>query len=409
MSKSWGMRLLLRNRNYRFLWLAAVGSQFGNWFNEVAVAQVTLTLTHSPAAMGFVLLCRSLPSVVLGPLAGPFIDRLPKKPLLFLTDVIRAVLALTLSLSSLLHAAWILYISSILLGMAGALFSPVHSAVIPLVVSEAQLTTANTLESQTGGFMQMVGAACGGMVATTVGPVGCFVINALSYLWSGWYIARSHWAELPGNGQDAKRYIQSLRTGFQEVLHNRVARAIIVIAISWGVVGGGYDIVIPLLGQQVYHMGGLGIGLLYVVDGVGVTLGALAVQIFVGNNNGRAVIWYGVAYLLQTLFFVALTQFTHFTWGACMLLLMRMSSGIIIPLDIYLLQINTQPEIRGRVFSLYYSTYGGVMQLSYSMMGLAFATFGIPVVGMAIGAMSMLCGVFWLAQFGRKRKAVKGI
>lgn len=69
-----GTQLLRSNRNYRNLWLASVGSQFGNWFNEVALAQVTLTLTHSPAVMGFVLLCRSMPSVILGPLGGPFVD-----------------------------------------------------------------------------------------------------------------------------------------------------------------------------------------------------------------------------------------------------------------------------------------------------------------------------------------------
>ncbi len=88
-----GIQLLCANQNYRNLWLASVGSQFGNWFNEVALAQVTLTLTHSPAWMGLVLLCRSLPAVILGPFAGPFVDRFPKKPFLVVTDLVRAVIA----------------------------------------------------------------------------------------------------------------------------------------------------------------------------------------------------------------------------------------------------------------------------------------------------------------------------
>ena len=115
-------------------------------------------------------------------------------------------------------------------------------------------------------------------------------------------------------------------------------------------------------------MGGLGIGVL---------IGSHAVNQFVGQRHRRAVIWYGAAYLTQALFFAVMTQFTAFAWGALMLLLIRISSGVIIPLDTYMLQVSTRPAVRGRVFALHGSTYGGVMQLSYAMMGLAIARFGI--------------------------------
>ena len=52
--------ILQRSRTYRNLWMAKVGSQFGDWFNQVALAQITLMLTHSSAAMGFVLLSFSV-------------------------------------------------------------------------------------------------------------------------------------------------------------------------------------------------------------------------------------------------------------------------------------------------------------------------------------------------------------
>jgi MFS family permease len=395
-----GIYLLRANRNYRNLWIASVGSQFGNWFNEVALAQVTLTLTHSPMAMGFILLCRSLPAVILGPFAGPFVDKFPKKPFLFVTDLVRAVFALALSLSILLHASWILYVVSTLLGVSGVLFAPARSAAIPLIVSRDDLVAANGLDSQASGLIQIVGAACGGIVAATVGPILCFSINAASYLWSALHILRCHWNETGDVRQSSETYFQSLKAGFEEALHNRVARAIILIGISWGLAGGGYYILIPVLGQQVYHMGGLGIGILYVIDGIGVFVGAYAVNRLVGKNHRRAVIWYGVAYLTQALFFGVMTQFTVFTWGAFMLLLMRVSSGVIIPLDTYMLQTSTNSNVQGRVFALHGSTYGGVMQLSYALMGLALTRFGIPTVGIVIGAMSLLCGLSWLAQFG---------
>lgn len=403
-----GIELLRNNQNYRNLWLSSVGSQFGSWFNEVALAQVTLSLTHSAAAMGLVLLCSSLPIVILGPFAGPFVDHLPKKPVLFVTDFIRAVFAFSLSLSVLMHLIWILYVASALLGASGVLFGPARSAVIPHVVTDDELPVANGLDSQGSGLIQIAGAALGGIISVTVGPIVCFGINAASYLWSALHILMCHWDEAEKSHKTSMQYFQSLNEGFQEALHNRVVRSIIIIGISWGLAGGGYYILIPVLGQQVYHMGGLGIGILYVVDGIGVLGGASVVNRYVGKNRKRAMIWYGVAYITQAIFFGVMTQFTVFAWGALMLLLMRLSSGIIIPLDTYMLQISTDKSMQGRVFALHGSTYGGVMQLSFAIMGLALSKFGIPNVGIIIGIMSLLCGVSWLWQFRTLHNSIHG-
>jgi MFS family permease len=381
--------------------MAQVGSQLGDWFNQVALAQITLALTHSPSAMGLVLLCRSLPVVLLGPLASPLVDRFPKKTLLFGTDVVRAVFALTYSLAIVFHANWILYLNSLLLGISGVLFTPARSATIPLVVSEEELTRANAIESGAGGILQMIGAACGGIVAATVSPMTCFVINSASYIWSAVHILRAKWQDSNELKRTSTPYFHALKEGFHEALRNRVARAIILIGISWGLAGGAYYILVPVLGGQTFHMGGLGIGVLYTVDGLGVLIGSYFVHRFVSGNHRRAVVWYGVAYLTQALCFALMTQSKGFPLVCVMLFLMRVSGGVIIPLDTYLLQTSTDPKIRGRVFSLHSSTYGGVMQLSYVLNGWAFETLSIPTVGIIVGAMSLLCGVSWLVQFGR--------
>ena len=387
--------------------MAQVGSQFGNWFNQVALAQITLNITHSASAMGLVLFVGSLPAVALGPFAGPLVDRLPKKPVLFITDGLRAIFALGFSLVVVLHASWLLYVDAFLLGLAGVLFSPAWSSTIPLVVSPQDLTIANTLESSSNGFVQIAGAMLGGIVANTLSPIACFIINAASYLWSAICILRTTWEdknELPKRTP----YLQSLREGFQEAIHNKVARAIIIIGISWGLAGGGYYILIPILGKQTFHMGGLGIGALYAIDGMGVLIGSLLVTKFVGINHRRAVIWYGIAYLTQALFFSLMTQFTAFIIGSLMLLLMRISSGVIIPLDSYMIQTGVESHKQGRVFALHGSTYGGVMQLSFAITGVAFQRFGIRSVGIVIGSISLLCGLSWLAQFGKNTSTNSG-
>ena len=392
--------ILQRSRTYRNLWMAKVGSQFGDWFNQVALAQITLMLTHSSAAMGFVLLCRSLPAVVFGPFVGPLVDRFPKKPLLFMTDVLRAVFALGYILAIVFDAHWILYVDSLFLGVSGVFFDPARNATVPLVVSREELTEVYALEAGTTGLLQILGATAGGIVAIAVSPALCFVINAVSYLWSALYILRTKWQEGHSATHLHTSYVQSLHAGFHEAAHNRVARSIIFIGISWGLAGGGYYVLIPLLGTQTFHLGGLGIGFLYSVDGIGVLLGSSLVYHLVGKNHSKAVTWYGIAYITQALFFAAMTQCTLFLLGGLMLLLMRVSSGVIIPLDTYLLQTSSDPGMRGRLFALHSSTYGGVMQVSYVLMGYLFEYIGIPSAGLLIGAISLLCGISWLAQFG---------
>ncbi|GHO77848.1 hypothetical protein KSD_56190 [Ktedonobacter sp. SOSP1-85] len=73
-----------------------------------------------------------------------------------------------------------------------------------------------------------------------------------------------------------------------------------------------------------------------------------------------------------------LTEESHVSKGSLLLLLMRVSSGVIIPLDSYLLQTSTEQGMRGRIFALHSSTYGGVMQISYVLTGYAFEHIGIP-------------------------------
>lgn len=390
--------LLQRNANYRNLWLANSGSILGDWFNQVALGQVTLSLTHSPSVMGIVLLCRSLPSVVLGPVVSPLIDRYSKKRIMLFSDLTRAIFVFSFPLGVMFHTITLLYIGAFLLGICGVMFAPAQQATFPLIMPTRDLTQANSFNSGTYGLFSILGAVSGGIIASLISPIFCFLINTISYLWSAFCIFKLNIDEYLTKDRSSEPYLYSLKEGLHEVATNKIARAIIIIGISWGFAGGGYAILIPILGQMVYKMGGLGIGLLYAIDGLGVLLGSFFVQEVIGRKEKQINRWYGIAYLTQAVFFALLTQSTIFIYGSIFLLFMRFSSGIIIPLDSYLMQIHTKAEIRGRVFALHNSTYSGVMQLSYACLGYLFEKVGISNMGIIIGLISFLCGLTWLLQ-----------
>ncbi len=317
---------------------------------------------------------------------------------MLLTDLVRAGVVGSFIIAIVLHSMPLVFAAAALRGLASVFFARARDAAIPQVIHPAQLVTANAFSSQTGAMAQIAGAACGGLLAAA-NPILCFGLDALSYVWSAFHIARIHWRE-PAREIQTVPYTRQLLEGLREVRRNRIARVMIIIGISWGFAGGGYYILVPVLGPHVYHMGALGIGVLYVVDGVGVWLGAAAVSRWVGSPSRRAYLWYGVGYLTQAVFFGLLAQTTTLVAGALFLLGMRISSGMIIPLDAGLLQLNVSGSFQGRVFALHVATYGSVMQLLYVVVGWAFQHFGYQRVGLVVGLVCFLCGVFWFPQRG---------
>ncbi|MBA3248012.1 MAG: MFS transporter, partial [Pyrinomonadaceae bacterium] len=156
--------LLRENRGFRLLWLGQVVSQLGDWFNTIAVYTLVLNLTGSGRAVGLVLVARFLPTVVIGPLAGVVADRYSRRRIMIISDVVRAVIVLGFLFIRRPDQVWIIYALTVLQLAASTFFEPAKSAVIPSLVAERDLVTANAISSVTWSSMLTLGAALGGFV-----------------------------------------------------------------------------------------------------------------------------------------------------------------------------------------------------------------------------------------------------
>src|SRR5277367_6676136 len=88
------LRLLRRNRNYRYTWMGQVVSEIGDHFNNVAVFALGLSLTHSGLVITGIMLARAIPAMTVGPMAGVLLDRFDRKRIMIASDLLRAVFAL---------------------------------------------------------------------------------------------------------------------------------------------------------------------------------------------------------------------------------------------------------------------------------------------------------------------------
>lgn len=129
------------NKNFTLIWIGKIISQLGDKFYAIALAWWILQETNSPSIMGVFLFTSVFPGVVLGFFAGAFVDRLKRKNILIISDIIRGSLVLIISILALNKALIIseVFIIGFLLSITTAFFEPAIQAIIPEIVDKEML------------------------------------------------------------------------------------------------------------------------------------------------------------------------------------------------------------------------------------------------------------------------------
>jgi MFS family permease len=173
---------LVRNRNFSLLWVGQLISFFGDRINQVALV-VLITTLGSPLDLGITLGATAAPSVVLGPLAGAMVDRWDRRKTMIVCDILRAGLVLLVPLA-ITVTMWMVYVIAFAVATIGLLFRPAKTAVVPEIVEEDHLVTANSASSVNETLADLIGypvaAVIVALLASLVGAA--FVLDAGTYL-----------------------------------------------------------------------------------------------------------------------------------------------------------------------------------------------------------------------------------
>ena len=170
---------VLRNRQFRALWLAQLVSNFGDWLALLALFSFIAFRLHGTASqVGWMLISFTLPVAVLGPIAGVFVDRWNLKRTMIASDVIRAVLAALLAVSTELYQ---IYFLAFALSCVSCFFLPAQTVAIPLLVRKEELLVANSINAQTVQLIRVISPAVAGALVAWAGHKVCFYIDSLSF------------------------------------------------------------------------------------------------------------------------------------------------------------------------------------------------------------------------------------
>src|SRR5512136_1972583 len=178
------MLKVLRQRNFFLLWFGQLISVIGDWVLVIALPFYTYNLTGSALASGGMFIVSTLPRLVLGSVAGVFVDRWDRKQTMVIADLLRVFLTLMLFLVRSRDWLWLIYASAFFESVVSQFFNPAKSAVIPLLVDEKDLLAANSLNGLSDALTRLVGSALGGMLLSWLGFSFVIFFDAGSFLFS---------------------------------------------------------------------------------------------------------------------------------------------------------------------------------------------------------------------------------
>lgn len=175
----------LRHRRFAALWLGQTLSRIGDFIYEIVIAWWVLQETGSAAVMSTVLIVTFLPVAVFTLVGGVVVDRAPRAWLMLVSDLLRALAVLGVAfLAAADHrlALWWIYALGLLFGIADAFFTPAYFALVPELVPEEDLGSANALTSLSFQLGRVVGPALGGLIVAAGGAVLGLFVNGASFV-----------------------------------------------------------------------------------------------------------------------------------------------------------------------------------------------------------------------------------
>jgi predicted MFS family arabinose efflux permease len=277
-------RLVLGQRAVRALWLASLISYVGDTFTIMALFILVNTVTGSTVMLAAVGVIQTLP-LFIGVLAGVLVDRWRYRPVLLLTDLLRAVLIPLYLLFHTLGDLWLVLLLTLVIATAGRFFVPASMALRRALLQPHEYQVAAALWQATYGLSYVIGPAVAGLIISAFGASGITVallIDSASFALSGLIIffgvrREAQTIDIERQAEEPRSALADLREGWAVMWQSRPLRGVLLL---YGVgllgVGAVFVLVVPYI-QRLFGGGPFEIGLFETAQALGVALGAVGV------------------------------------------------------------------------------------------------------------------------------------
>jgi len=397
------MLKVLGIRNLRLLWLGEGISVLGSQFYLIALPWLVLQLTGDPFQMGSVLALAGIPRALFMLVSGAIIDRTSPRAVMILSNTVRLIIVLLISLLVLTNwiQIWILYLLALCFGFADAFLFPAQSAIIPRIVDSDSLLAANSIIQGTAHLSIAAGPALAGiLIALFSGPSSAqahaapntpgiaiaFGFNAVAYFTSIILFAMIRISDIPREktSQGLKGALAFFREGLNHVAGDRTMRLMLLVAsVSYFMVEGPRFVGIPVMANTIFPERAAAFGIIMSGFGAGMLLGILSAGVLPAIRPK----WMGRFLLLvlsaSGIGLMILGHMTEAVMAAAVVFIMGSAQGYVIIQYNTWLQIRTPEALLGRVFSTITFASLGLVPISQALCG---ALIKIDMTGLFLGA-----------------------
>ena len=374
----------LRSFNFRLWTAGALVSNIGTGMQRVAQDWLVLTqLTdRNASALGIVMGLQFAPQLLLLPWTGSAADRLNQRKLLMLTQATMGALALILGVLTITGFVrlWHVYVLAFLSGSAAALDAPVRQTFVAEMVGDEDLPNAVALNATSFNAAQMIGPAVAGLLIAKIGIGWAFLLNGLSF--AAVLISMSFFRLLElRTSARAHRSASGFRQALRYVRGRPDLTAILIMLFLIGTFGFNFPIFISTMAVNVFHSDAGAFGLLSSIMAVGTVLGALFAASQKRPGLSSLLAGAGVFGLGCTLGALA----PGYWWFAAALAVSGAAVLIFANGTNSILQLSTEPSMRGRIMALRVGVGLGGMTIGAPITGWIANHFG-PRWSLALGA-----------------------
>ena len=411
------LQLVRENKAFRRLWIAAVISMLGQWFNTIALFLLILEYTGSEFLLGLLFTVRMAGFAILQPFIGLLADRYNRKSLMIVSNLMQAVLALCfLLVEDGNDIVWMIGLSGVMMILHGV-YMTAERAALPNLVSEEDLATAGALEAASWSTALCMGAMLGGVVVSIWGTDAAFIIDSFTFIFGTLFLLKLTIPQTIDEKMKGPLFstgIQNIKFGWKRIRSQPALFRIVFAKASWNIAGGGLaGVYLVLMGAGVDGFGAaFGFGLFFFARGLGTGIGPVVVRAcFKDEATWPSLIGYLIA-LSGIFYFLVGISVSNALWITVVLVVFAHSaSGANWVLSTVLVQQWVEDEVRGRVFSADMLILSVAFSASTTIAGYLteYTELGIQYGILLFSSVMIVSGIFfslWKTDFPDRVQAV---
>ena len=392
-----------RHRNFRILFAANGISNIGGWAQRIAQDWLVLELTHNNgSALGFVTALQFLPVLFFSLHGGVLADRFDKRKVLIFTNAGGGLSAGILGVLVMAHYArlWHVFLLAFALGVFNALDAPVRASFITEVVGHSDVGNAVSLNSANFNGGRLIGPALSGASIAAFGTGPSFLLNSGSYLIviaALMNLRKSEFFFMPRSTG-----VGSIREGLRYVKARPDLYAIMIVVFFMATFGLNFQIFNALAATKIFHRGAASFGLLGTIIAIGSLSGALLSARLERFRRTMFVVYGSLCFGVALIILAFMPNFISYAiWlpicGFTALTTMIAANS--------LMQVNTDPVLRGRVMGIYLFVFMGGTPVGAPLVGFMAQRIGVRPTIASGGLITLLAGLFVWKRYRHRVEA----